>query len=232
MMEGLRDAARSRLKIWGMTDRQIAELELSRQPKKVVTIQSPVAGVVMERLVTAGQYVNEGTPLFFVGSLTSVWVYAELYENDLGRIETGAVAQVTTEAFPGKVFSGRVAFVDPAVNPETRTLKVRVDLDNRGGLLKPEMFVKVKLKGRRITKPAVPEEAVIFSGERSMVWVESGPGSFLPRYVTLGRRGDGYYEVISGLAEGEAVAASGGFLIDGESRLHGPEAGAGQERHQ
>ncbi len=80
MMEGLRDAARSRLKIWGMTDRQIAELELSRQPKKVVTIQSPVAGVVMERLVTAGQYVNEGTPLFFVGSLTSVWVYAELYE--------------------------------------------------------------------------------------------------------------------------------------------------------
>lgn len=233
MMEGLRDAARSRLKVWGVSDRQIAELERSRQPNKVVSINSPVAGVVTERLVTAGQYVNEGAPLFSVGSLSNVWIFAELYENDLGRIRTGTTCLVTTEAFPGKVFEGRVAFVDPVVNPETRTLKVRVDLDNRAGLLKPEMFVKVKLKGRKIKELAVPEGAVIFSGERSMVWVESAPGSFEPMNVTLGHKGDGYYEVISGLSGGESVAASGGFLIDAESRLNALEPGApGESRDQ
>lgn len=233
MMEGLRDASRSRLKVWGVSDQQIAELERSRQPKKVVSVKSPVTGVVTERLVTTGQYVNEGAPLFSVGSLSGVWIFAELYENDLGRMETGTPALVTTEAFPGKVFQGRVAFVDPVVNPETRTLKVRVDLDNRGGLLKPEMFVKVILKGRKIRELAIPEGAAIFSGDRSMVWVESAPGKFVPRNVTLGRKGDGYYQVISGLSGGESVAASGGFLIDAESRLNAVQSGAtGESRRQ
>ena len=229
MMAGLRDAARSRLLGWGVSEPQLAELERSRQPKRVVTINAPAAGVITERLVTAGQYVNEGTPLFAVGSLAGVWVVAELYETDSGRIAVGAPSLVTTEAFPGKVFPGQVAFVEPAINPETRTLKVRIDLDNRLGLLKPEMFVKVKLKGRKLKELAVPEGAVIFSGERSMVWVESAPGSFAPRNITVGRKGDGYYEVVSGLAGGEAVAASGGFLIDAESQVQALPAGTPAE---
>ncbi len=229
MMTGLRDASRARLALWGLSDRQISELERSRQPKKIVTINSPASGVIMERLVTVGQYVNEGAPLFSVGSLSTVWVIAELYESDLGRIEIGAPSLVTTEAFPGKVFQGRVAFLDPAINPETRTLKVRIDLDNRGGLLKPEMFVKVRLKSRKLRALAVPEGAVIFSGERSLVWVENGPGVLVPRNITVGRRGEGYYEVISGLMGGESVAASGGFLLDGESQLKSaPSSSSGE----
>ena len=229
MMAGLRDAARSRLLGWGVSGPQLAELERSRQPKRVVTINAPTAGIITERLVTAGQYVTEGTPLFAVGSLAGVWVVAELYETDSGRITVGAPSLVTTEAFPGKVFPGQVAFVEPAINPETRTLKVRIDLDNRLGLLKPEMFVKVTLKSRKLKELAVPEGAVIFSGERSMVWVESAPGSFVPRNITVGRKGDGYYEVVSGLAGGEAVAASGGFLIDAESQVQALPAGAPAE---
>jgi Cu(I)/Ag(I) efflux system membrane fusion protein len=103
-------------------------------------------------------------------------------------------------------------------------LKLRVDLDNSAGLLKPEMFVKVKLKGQKVRELALPEGAVIFSGERSIVWVESAPGAFVPRNVTVGRKGDGYYEVISGLAAGESVATSGGFLIDAESQLQAVQA--------
>jgi len=233
MMEGLRDASAMRLKGWGMSDRQIADLERSRQPKRVVTIHAPVAGIVTERLVTAGQYVNEGAALFSIGSLSTLWVFAELYENDLGRAEASSAALVTTEAYPGKVFQGKVTFVDPVINPETRTLKVRIDLDNRLGLLKPEMFVKVRLKGRKIKELAIPEGAVIFSGECSMVWVESPPGVYLPRNITVGRKGDGYYEVISGLSGGESVAASGGFLIDAESQLKALQStvpGEGKQR--
>ncbi len=122
-----------------------------------------------------------------------------------------------------------MALVDPALNPETRTLKVRIDLDNNSGLLKPEMFVKVKLTSRKLKALAVPEGAVIFSGERSLVWVENGPGAYAPRNITVGRKGDGFYEVISGLAGGEAVAASGGFLIDGESQLRPAPTGASGE---
>ena len=229
MMTGLRDASRSRLVAWGFTQQQIVELEHSRQPKSVVTVSSPATGVITERLVTTGQYVNEGTALYSVGSLSTVWVFAELFENDLGRIESGAPALVTTDAYPGKIFQGRVALVDPALNPETRTLKVRIDLDNNSGLLKPEMFVKVKLTSRKLKALAVPEGAVIFSGERSLVWVENGPGAYAPRNITVGRKGDGFYEVISGLAGGEAVAASGGFLIDGESQLRPAPTGASGE---
>ncbi len=229
MMTGMRDASRARLALWGLSRKQITELERSRQPKKIVTINATASGVIMERLVTAGQYVNEGTPLFSVGSLATVWVFAELYESDLGRIEVGSPSIVTTEAFPGKVFQGKVTFLDPAINPETRTLKVRIDLDNERGLLKPEMFVKVKLRSRKLRALAVPEGAVIFSGDRSLVWVASGPGAFVPKNITVGHKGDGYYEVVSGLVGGESVAASGGFLLDGESQLKSTPSGSSGE---
>jgi Cu(I)/Ag(I) efflux system membrane fusion protein len=219
MMEGLRDAARARLKLWGVTEAQVAELARTRQPKTIVTVFSPVAGVVTERLVTAGQYVNEGAPLFSVAPMSNVWVNAELYENELNRAAIGTAVFVTTEAYPDKVFQGRVAFVDPVVSPETRTLKVRIDLANPGGLLKPEMFVKVTLKGAKIRALAVPEGAVVITGDRALAWIETSPGSFEPRDVTVGRRGNGFYEILSGLTGGEPVAVSGGFLIDSESQL-------------
>ena len=231
MMAGLRDAARKRLKLWGLTDAQLGELVRMRQPKLTVTIFSPASGVVTERLVTAGQYVNEGTPLFSVASLSSVWVEAELYETDLGVAAIGTTAVVTADAYPGKTFRGRVTFVDPAVNPETRTLKVRIELPNPGNLLKPEMFVKAALAGRKTKTLAVPEGAVVITGSRAVTWVEASPGSFEPRTVTVGRRGDGYYEILSGLSEGETVAASGGFLIDSESQLRAAQSARDGKGH-
>jgi len=230
MMEGLRDASRSRLKLWGVADKQIEELKRTRQPKVAVTVFSPASGVVTERLVTAGQYVNEGAPLFSVAPQSSVWVEAELYENEIGKVAIGTPALVTTEAYPGKALQGRVAFVDPVVNPETRTLKVRFDLSNPEGLLKPEMFVKVALKGRKFKALAVPEGAVIVTGDRALAWVETAPGTFEPRYITIGRKGEGFCEIVSGLSEGELVAASGGFLIDSESQLKSARREAQQGR--
>ncbi len=232
MMEGLRDAARSRLKLWGVTDAQIVELGRTKQPKTVVTLFSPVAGVVTERLVTAGQYVNEGAPLLSVAPLSNVWVTAELYENETSRAAVGTVVSVTAEAYPGKVFQGRVGFVDPVVSPDTRTLKVRIDLANPGGLLKPEMFVKVTLKGARVRALAVPEGAVVVTGDRALVWIEAAQGTFEPRDVTVGRRGNGFYEVLSGLSGGEPVAASGGFLIDSESQLKAAHSGSTDEQRE
>ncbi|WP_236685606.1 efflux RND transporter periplasmic adaptor subunit [Geobacter pickeringii] len=230
MMEGLRDAARARLRQWGFSDAQVAELVRTRQPKSVVTVYAPASGVVTERLVTAGQYVTEGALLFSVAPLSSVWVHAELYENEGGRAAIGSPAVVTTEAWPGREFRGKVAFVDPVINPETRTLKVRIDLANPGEFLKPEMFVKVALKGQKVRVLAVPEDAVVVTGDRALVWVESSSGTFEPRNVTLGRRGSGFYEVLSGLSAGETVAASGGFLIDAESRLKSARSKAPEQQ--
>jgi Cu(I)/Ag(I) efflux system membrane fusion protein len=219
MMEGLKDAARSRLKFWGLNDAQLAELVRTKQPKSTITVYAPVSGVVTERIVTTGQYVNEGAALFSVAPVSNVWVEAELYENDIDRAAIGSSAVVTIDAYPGKTFQGKVVFISPLLNPDTRTLKVRVDLANPGGLLKPEMFVKVTLRGRKIRELAVPEGAVVVTGDRALVWIETAPGAFAPREVTLGRRGGGYVEVVAGLSGGESVAASGGFLIDSESQL-------------
>jgi Cu(I)/Ag(I) efflux system membrane fusion protein len=219
MMEGLREAARSRLKLWGVTDAQVAELARTRQPKIILTVFSPVTGVVTERLVTAGQYVNEGAALFSVAPLSSIWVEAELYESEIGRAPLETPAVVTSEAYPGREFRGRVSFVDPVVNPETRTVKVRIDLPNPGDLLKPEMFVRVALKGQKARALAIPEGAVVITGERALAWIETAPGTFEPRNISVGRRGDGFCEALSGLSESESVAASGGFLIDSESQL-------------
>ncbi len=229
MMEGLREASRSRLKLWGMTDGQIRDLTRTRRPKTVVTIFSPVSGVVTERSVTAGQYVNEGTPLFSLASLTSLWVEAELYENQLADVTTGAPAVGTSDAYPGRPFTGKVTFVDPMLNPETRTLKARIELVNPGGLLKPEMFVRAAIHGRSVRALAVPEEAVVVTGDRALVWIETASGVFEPRPVTVGRGGDGFREVLSGLRGGESVAVSGGFLIDSESRLKAAQSGAAAE---
>lgn len=232
MMEGLRDAARTRLKLWGLTNAQIAELGRTRQPKTVLTIFSSVSGTVTEKLVTAGQYVTEGAPLFTVAPLSSVWIEAELYESEIGQVAVGELATVVAEAYPGREFHGRLAYIDPVVNPEARTVKVRIDLPNPGDLLKPEMFVKVALRGRVQKLLAIPEGAAVITGDRVLAWVETVPGNFEPSAVTLGRKDNGFYEVLSGLSEGETVAASGGFLLDSESQLKAARTEIPSERSE
>lgn len=231
MSSGLLAASRRRLALWDVTDAQIEELERTGEPKTVFTVFAPAGGIVTERLVTAGQYVMEGTPLYGIADLGNVWVQAEIYETEFHKVSPGTRAVITTDAYPGREFRGRVDFIDPFLNPETRTVRVRVDLPNPGGLLKPEMFVNVSFRGKKDKALSVPASAVIVTGRMAMAWVETEPDTFEPRVVRTGHKTDGYYEILSGLSEGETVVTSGGFLLDSESQLKGgsgdPHAGHG-----
>jgi len=237
----LLEASRARLTLWGITDGQIAELEKSREPRNVFPVVAPAGGVVRQRLVTTGQYVSEGTVLYAIGRTDTVWIQAQVYEFETGKVKVGTAAVVTTEAYPGREFHGTVSFVDPFFDPETRTVRVRIELKNPGETLKPEMFVRVALKGRKGKVLAVPETAVLQTGERAVVWVETEPNAFTPRDVTVGHRSGGFYEILGGLREGETVVTSGGYLIDSESQLRAvspvpappaaPGGGAGHEGH-
>lgn len=226
MSSGLLAAAHRRLALWNVTDAQIEELERTGEPKTMFTVFAPAGGIVTERLVTSGQYVMEGTLLYAIADLSNVWIMAEIYETEIHKVSVGTQAKVTTDAYPGREFRGRVAFVDPFLNPETRTVRVRVNLPNPGELLKPEMFVNVSFRGKRGKALSVPDTAVLVTGRMAMAWVETAPNTFEPRVVRTGQKSDGYYEILSGLSEGETVVTSGGFLLDSESQLKGGTAGS------
>lgn len=224
MSSGLLAATRRRLALWNVNDAQIEELERTGEPRTVFTVFAPASGIVTERLITSGQYVMEGTLLYAIADLGTVWILAEIYETEIHRVAVGTGASITTDAYPGREFRGRVAFVDPFLNPETRTVRVRVDLPNPGGLLKPDMFVNVSFRGKKGKMLAVPGTAVLITGRMAMTWVETAPNTFEPREVRTGHKSDGYYEILSGLSEGETVVTSGGFLLDSESQLKGGAA--------
>lgn len=232
MAERLVEASRDRLRLWGISEEQIAELERTAAPKTVFPIVAPASGVVTERLVSAGQYVAEGTPLFAIARPDPVWVVADVYEYELHKVPVGARARITSEAYPGREFPGSVSFVDPFVNPVSRTVRVRIDLSNPKGLLKPDMFVRVSLRSGGGSALAVPETAVLVTGERAIVWVETEENVFHPRNVKLGFRSGGFYEVLDGLSGGESVATQAGYLIDSESQIRlghsGGHAGHGE----
>jgi len=232
MSRSLAEASRMRLKLWGVTDGQLEELARTKEPETAFTVFAPRTGIVTERLVSAGQYVMEGAALYSIAEVDPVWVQAEVHEFEIRRVPVGTSAVVTTQAYPGREFRGKVTFVEPYLSVETRTLKIRVDLPNPGGLLKPDMFVRVAFKGKKGTVLAAPESAVLVTGERAMSWVEVEPNTFEPRMIRVGGRANGYYEILSGLSEGETVVTSAGFLIDSESQLKGgssdPHAGHGK----
>jgi Cu(I)/Ag(I) efflux system membrane fusion protein len=181
---------------------------------------------VIEKIVQQGQYVNLGDPLFAIADLSRVWVEVEVYENEFPFVKLGQSVSITSQSYPGKPFTGRVAFVYPFLDPKTRTVKVRVELANPGLKLKPDMYVSALIKSPLGATLAVPASAVVDTGKRQVVWVETEPGMFEPRDVQLGARVGDNVQVISGLAAGEKVAATGGYLIDSESQLKG---GGGHE---
>jgi Cu(I)/Ag(I) efflux system membrane fusion protein len=233
--EGLVVSARQRLKLLGVTDEQLARLEKEGQPNIRLAIHSPLSGVVIEKLVQEGQYVNVGEPLFAVADLSRVWVELEIYESDLAAVKVGQPVSVTATSYPGRTFAGRVAFVYPFLDPKTRTVKARVELANPGLLLKPEMYVTASLTMHLGETLTVPVTAVIDTGPRKVVWVRIKQGVFAPREVKLGARSEDKVQVLSGLLRGDVVAASGGYLIDSEAQLSGqggqPATPAGHEGH-
>ncbi len=217
--EGLVASARQRLLLFGVKESQIAELERSGKPNIRIPIYSPFSGVVIEKMVQQGQYVAMGEALFNIADLSSVWVEVEVYENEFSNIHIGQLVEIRSQSFPDKPSTGRIAFVYPFLDPKTRTVKARIELANPGMKLKPEMFVNAIIRVPLAPSIVVPATAVMNTGKRQVVWVESSPGMFESRTVQLGQQSGEKVQILSGLQSGEKVAISGGYLIDSESQL-------------
>ena len=221
-------SARRRLESWGITEREIKRIEQRGRPLKELTIYSPVSGTVMELLVREGQYVEEGTPLFKVAELEKVWIEIDLYEDDISYIQVGTPVEVIPETGRGTILKGRIEFIDPVVDKRRRTVRARLTVENREGLLKPGGFVRVKVKSRVGRVLSMPEGAVVFTGRRAIAFVHEEDGIIKPVEVRVGRRWlymeEGhrrYHEVLEGLEEGDKVVSKGTFLILAEASLEG-----------
>jgi multidrug efflux pump subunit AcrA (membrane-fusion protein) len=219
--EGLLASARRRLEYFDIAPSEIELIEKSGGVKKTLMVRSPVSGFVIQRKVEEGGYVNAGTMLFRIADLSRIWVEAHIYEYEFSWVAEGQEAEVTLSYQPGKVFSGRVSYVYPYLQPETRDVVVRLEFENPDMALKPDMYVDVRIKssfGREGL--VIPSEAVIRSGDRNVVFVTRDDHKFTPRDVTLGLPVDGgKIQILTGLADGETVVTSGQFLLDSESKL-------------
>lgn len=213
------EAAKERLRLWDLQDWQIERIVESGEPLKHVPIVSPVSGVVVEKNVVGGAAVEPGQQLFRIAGIDRVWVEAEVYESELPLVEEGQAVRVTFPYLPGREVAGRVGFVYPFLDDASRTGRVRVELDNPGLAIKPDMYANVVFEREGGEILAVPGDAVLYAGEREFVFVDLGEGRLQPRRVETGRRTGGWTEVLSGLREGEVVVTSGNFLIAAESRL-------------
>lgn len=211
-------AARSRLRLLNLSDEQIAALG-EAVPSAETTLVAPLSGVVTKKMALQGMYATPEMPLYEIADLSTVWVYADVYEQDLPLVSVGQTAAVTLVAYPGEQFEGRVVFIDPALSPETRTTKVRMEFANPDLRLKPGMYGDVTIHVRKRPVLAVPREAVLDSGTRTLAFLDLGDGRFEPREIKTGRTFDAYTEVIEGLQAGDKVVTSGTFLIDSESKL-------------
>ncbi|HVT60715.1 MAG TPA: FixH family protein [Thermoanaerobaculia bacterium] len=217
------EAARQKLRLWDLGDGEIRRIAERGAPEKEVPIPSPAAGLVVEKDVVQGASVQPGMKLFRIAGLDRVWVEAEVYEADLGRVRPGGPATVTLRALPGRQLHGRVTLVEPALAAASRTARVRIEVsDPSGGAgpeLRPDMYADVELLGGGRQALLVPESAVLYTGPRTIVFVDEGGGRFRQREVHLGAKSGGAYEVVAGLREGDRVVTSGNFLLDAESRL-------------
>ncbi len=230
--EALLESARKRLLLWDITPKQVENLEKTGEIKKNLVLHSPVDGFVMEKMVFKGMGIMPGTSLYKIGDLSSIWVIADVYEYELPFVQIGQKALITLAYYPGQSFEGTATYIYPSVDPKTRTAKVRFDLPNSEFRLKPEMWANVELKIPLGRKLVVPEDAVMDTGEMQMAFVDRGQGYFEPRHIQVGSKVKGYYEVLSGLRDGEKVVTSANFLIDSESRLSGAMGGMAGMGHQ
>lgn len=231
VQSGMRQLAESsllRLRNWDISEGDIRALAKTGESKRTLTFRSPVSGIVTEKKAVQGMRFMPGEMLYQVADLSRVWVIADIFEQDIGLIKTGANAKVRINAYPEKMFEGKIAYVYPTLNAATRTVPVRIELANPDNLLKPAMFAQVELpvggKGKVL---AVPDSAVIDSGTRQIVLVQLQEGRFEPREVRLGARSENYIEVLEGVREGEDVVVAANFLIDAESNLKAALGGMG-----
>jgi Cu(I)/Ag(I) efflux system membrane fusion protein/cobalt-zinc-cadmium efflux system membrane fusion protein len=231
-MRQLAESSLMRLRNWDISDEQVKALAQSGNARRTLTFRSPVAGIVTEKKAVQGMRFMPGDALYQVTNLSSVWVIADVFEQDIGLVKSGTKATVHINAYPDKVFTGSITYVYPTLTAETRTVPVRVELTNAGGLLKPGMFAQVELpaasKGAVLT---VPTSAVIDSGTRQIVLVQLKEGRFEPREVKIGARSEDRVEIINGVEDGEMVVVAANFLIDAESNLKAAVGSLGHAGH-
>lgn len=218
----LLDATRERLRWWDITDEQIAALDNARQVTRTLKIYSPVSGVLVEKMGDSleGMKLTPGMTVFKLADLSTIWADVEVYEHQIQHLSIGQTVRIAVDAFPGRQWTGRITYFDPTIDPKTRTLRARVEIQNPDRALRPEMYANVNLQPPAANNVVrVPREVVLHTGERSVVIVQRRSGVFEPREVELGASGGNWQEVRSGIDAGETLVASSQFLIDSESNL-------------
>ncbi len=215
----LLEAARQRLLFWDIKPEDIARLEKTGEVGRTLDLYAPLGGYVVQKTAFHGMRVTPADTLFDIADLSQLWILADVYESDLAAVRQGMAAEVRLPYQPGRVFRGSVAYINPMVEPSTRTIKVRIEVANEGSLLKPEMYADVLLRTDLGPVLFVPDSAVLKPGDRRLVFLDRGDGRLEPREVELGARGEGGYQVLSGLQEGDRVVTSANFLIDSESSI-------------
>ena len=223
--DSLLRAARERLRLWDISGEQIQQLDQTGKVQRTLTIYSPINGFVMHRNLYEQVFVTPSMDLYQIADLSSVWVYVDIYQYEVPYAQLGQSATVRLSYFPGKVYTGRVTYVYPTLDPKSRTVKVRLEFPNLDFELKPDMFADVELKINYGVQTVVPSEAVLDSGMRQIVFVAKPGGFFEPREVQVGARLANQYIVLAGLKPGETIVTSGNFLIDSESRLSSATGG-------
>lgn len=220
-------AAEDRLRLLGVPDEEVTRMAAAEAPYRAIPIRTPYSGTVIERVATEGAYVETGTPLYRIADLSKLWIELDAYESDLARLEVGQDVELSVDALPGQLFEGRVSFVDPTLDPQRRTAAVRVEVSNPAGRLRPGMFAEATVftaEGGGESPLVVPASAPLFTGKRSVVYVELRDDdalSYAPRTVRLGPRLGDVYPVVAGLSEGERVVTRGAFAIDADLQIRG-----------
>lgn len=223
----LQAAARRRLQYWDISDAEIDRIVRTGEVRKSLTLRSPVSGVVIEKNVLGGQRIMAGDALYKIADLSTVWVEGEVFERDLPAVRVGAIVNAEFDALPGEERVGRITYLYPTLNAETRTARIRVALVNPGMRLKPGMYATIRIKGIAANAVSVPRSAVLSTGERNLVFVAGKDGLLEPRNVTIGESTEDRTQIISGVKVGETVVASATFLVDAESNLGSSLGGMG-----
>jgi RND family efflux transporter MFP subunit len=225
--ESLLQATRRRLELWDLSEAQIDQVLKTGEPIKNITVYSPMTGYITERKAFPQVKVMPDTDLYTIVDLSHVWIMADVFEYEAPNIRLGQTARVSIQAIPGRVFNARIDFLQPQVDPMTRTLKVRLNMDNPGVLLKPDMYADVEFLVNIPSKLTVPADAVLNSGDRQTVFIDRGNGYLEPRQVKTGEREGDRIQILSGLTGSERVVTSGNFLIDSESQMKAAASGMG-----
>ncbi len=224
----LLEASKRRLELWDISEQQIRDLEQTGKVKKSLVIYSPISGHVMYKNAFENMFVEPNTIIYKIADHSNVWVNADIYENEISLVKLGQEVSMTVASLPGQVFTGKVTFIWPHLQPETRTTKVRIEFPNPDLKLLPEMYANVEIEIPLGEKLTIPASAVLRTGKQDLVFVDMGEGKMQIRRVELGQKVDDYYEVLRGLNKGDAVVSRANFLIDAESQIQAAVATWGE----